>query len=166
MGAGVTPEEGARPGLLHDRDYVSVLTGQGISALGSAATFVAMPLVVLLLTGSGLLMGLVGILETVPDLLFGLPAGVDADRWDRRRVMIAPDFGRAVLTATIPLAVIAGLPVVPVILIVVGPLNLLRVLFSAAQNASLPALAGRAPLAAGAGYFEAVWAFGYVLGPA
>jgi MFS family permease len=166
MGAGVTPEEGARPGLLHDRDYVSVLTGQGISALGSAATFVAMPLLVLLLTGSGLLMGLVGILETVPDLLFGLPAGVYADRWDRRRVMIAADFGRAVLTATIPLAVIAGLPVVPVILIVVGPLNLLRVLFSAAQNASLPALAGRDRLAAGAGYFEAVWAFGYVLGPA
>ena len=155
-----------RPGLLHDRDYVSVLVGQGISALGSAATMVALPLLVLLLTGSGLLMGVVGILESAPDLLFGLPAGVYADRWDRRKVMIGADFGRASLTALIPLAVIAGLPVVPVILLVVGPINFLRVLFSAAQNASVPALAGRDRLAAGAGYLEAVFAFGYVVGPA
>jgi hypothetical protein len=66
----------------------------------------------------------------------------------------------------IPLAVIAGLPVVPVILVVVAPINVLRVLFSAAQSASIPALAGRERLNSGAGYFEAVWAFGYVLGPA
>ncbi len=161
-----TPESARRPGHLHDRDYGSGQAGPWISALGSAVTMVAMPLLVLLLTGSGLLMGVVGILESAPDLVFGLPAGVYADRWDRRKVMIAADFGRAVLTALIPLAVIVGVPVVPVILLVVAPLNLLRVLFSAAQNASVPALAGRDRLSAGAGYFEAVWAFGYVVGPA
>lgn len=156
----------ASPSLLRDHDFVSVLIGQGVSAMGSAITMVAMPLLVLLMTGSGLLMGLVGILETGPDLLFGLPAGAYADRWDRRRVMIVADGGRALLTALIPLAVIAGLPAVPVILVVVAPINVLRVLFSAAQNASIPTLAGRERLNAGAGYFEAVWAFGYVLGPA
>jgi predicted MFS family arabinose efflux permease len=71
-----------------------------------------------------------------------------------------------VLTALIPMAVIAGLPAVRVILVVVAPINVLRVLFSAAQNASIPTLAGRDRLSAGAAYFEAVWAFGYVLGPA
>lgn len=153
-------------GLLRDRDFTSVLVGQGVSAMGSAVTMVAMPLLVLLMTGSGLLMGIVGILESAPDLLFGLLAGAYADRWDRRRAMIFADAGRALLTALIPLAVIAGLPAVPVILIVVAPINVLRVLFSAAQNASMPALAGRDRLSAGAGYFEAVWALGYVLGPA
>jgi MFS family permease len=154
------------PSLLHDRDFASVLVGQGVSAMGSAVTMVAMPLLVLLLTGSGLLMGVVGILETAPDLLVGLPAGAYADRWDRRRVMILADAGRALLTALIPLAVIAGLPAVPVIMLVVAPINVLRVLFSAAQNASIPTLAGRDRLNAGAAYFEAVWALGYVLGPA
>jgi len=155
-----------RPGLLHERDYVSVLIGQGISALGSAMTMVALPLMVLLLTGSGLLMGVVGILETIPDLAIGLPAGAYADRWDRRRVMIVADTGRALLTALIPLAVVLGLPVIPVVLIVVCPINVLRVLFSAAQNASTPALAGRDRLTAAAGYFEAIYALGYVIGPA
>jgi MFS family permease len=152
--------------LLRDRDFASVLVGQGVSAMGSAVTMVAMPLLVLLLTGSGLLMGVVGILESAPDLAVGLIVGAYADRWDRRPVMIAADAGRALLTAAIPLAVIVGLPAVPVILIVVAPINVLRVVFSAAQNASMPALAGRGRLNAGAGYFEAVWALGFVLGPA
>lgn len=160
------PAAGPAPSLLRDRDFASVLVGQGVSAMGSAVTMVAMPLLVLLMTGSGLLMGVVGILETAPDLLVGLPAGAYADRWDRRRVMILADAGRALLTALIPLAVIAGLPAVPVIMLVVAPINVLRVLFSAAQNASIPTLAGRDRLNAGAAYFEAVWAFGYVLGPA
>ena len=155
-----------QPSLLRERDYVSVLVGQGISALGSAMTMVALPLMVLLLTGSGLLMGAVGILESIPDLIFGLPAGAYADRWDRRRVMILSDAGRALLTALIPLAAVLGLPVIPVVLLVVGPINVLRVLFSAAQNASIPALAGRDRLAAAAGYFEAIYALGYVIGPA
>jgi predicted MFS family arabinose efflux permease len=81
-------------------------------------------------------------------------------------VMILADGGRALLTALIPLAVIAGLPPVPVIMLVVFPINVLRVLFSAAQNASVPALAGRDNLNAAAAYFEAVWGLGYVLGPA
>jgi MFS family permease len=171
MTTGTTETAAAEPGpkknsLLGDRDFTSVLIGQGVSAMGSAVTMVAMPLLVLLLTGSGLLMGIVGILETAPDLLIGLPAGAYADRWDRRKVMILADAGRAGLTALIPLAVIAGSPAVPVILLVVGPINVLRVLFSAAQNASIPALAGRDRLSAGAAYFEAVWAFGYVMGPA
>jgi len=156
----------AGPGLLRDHDFVSVLVGQGVSAMGSAVTMVAMPLLVLLVTGSGLLMATVGILETAPDLLFVLLAGAYADRWDRRRVMIVADAGRAILTALIPLAVIVGLPPVPVIFIVVGPINMLRVMFSAAQNASVPALAGRDRLNAASGYFEAVWGLGYVLGPA
>jgi MFS family permease len=151
---------------MRDRDFTSVLVGQGISAMGSAVTMVAMPLLVLLLTGSGLLMGIVGILETAPDLLIGLPAGAYTDRWDRRRVMVLADGGRALLTALIPIAVLAGLPPVPVILAVVFPINVLRVMFSAAQNASLPTLAGRDRLNAGAAYFEAVWGLGYVLGPA
>ena len=155
-----------RPDLLREHDYVSVLLGQGISALGSAMTMVALPLMVLLLTGSGLLMGVVGILETIPDLVIGLPAGAYADRWDRRRVMIVTDAGRALLTALIPLAAVLGLPIIPVVLIVVLPINILRVLFSAAENASIPALAGRDRLAAAAGYIEAVYALGYVIGPA
>jgi MFS transporter, ENTS family, enterobactin (siderophore) exporter len=152
--------------LLRDRSYLAVLASQGISAMGDAVTFIAMPLFVLVLTGSGVMMGIVGILETVPDFLFGLPAGALADRSDRRRILIATDLGRAFLTALIPLSVLLGLPTMTVILIVVGPINVLRVFFAAALNASVPALAGRDRLSAGSGYLEAVGGLAYVLGPA
>jgi MFS transporter, ENTS family, enterobactin (siderophore) exporter len=155
-----------RASLLREADYLAVLVGQGVSSLGDAASFIALPLLVLLLTGSGLLMGVVGILETAPDLIFGLPAGAFADRWDRKRVMIVADAGRAMLTALIPLSVLLGWPTMTVILLVVGPVNVLRVFFAAAENASIPALAGRDRLAAGSGYLEAVYSLGYILGPA
>jgi MFS family permease len=47
-----------------------------------------MPLLVLFLTGSGALMGIVGALQLLPDLVLGLPAGALADRWDRGRMMM------------------------------------------------------------------------------
>ena len=86
-----------RKSPLREHDYLAVLLGQGVSSLGDAATFVALPLLVLLLTGSGLLMGIVGILETAPDLVFGLPAGASALSWQRacahRRSGSVPLFG-------------------------------------------------------------------------
>ncbi|MGZ6260252.1 MAG: MFS transporter, partial [Candidatus Limnocylindrales bacterium] len=92
--AEVAPER-----LRDNRDFVAVLSGQGISALGDAVTFTALPLLVFALTGSGVAMGVVAALETLPDLIVGLPAGALADRWDRRRMMLFADLGRGLLTA-------------------------------------------------------------------
>jgi hypothetical protein len=85
--------------LSHNRDFMLLLGGQGISAFGDALSLTALPLLVLALTGSGIAMGIVGVLNTIPDLVFGLLAGVIADRSDRRLMILGADFGRAVLTA-------------------------------------------------------------------
>ena len=85
--------------LRSNRDFTVVLGGQAISAVGDAITLTAMPLLVLFLTGSGALMGTVAALGLLPNLLLGLPAGALADRWDRRRLMLWSDAGRALLTA-------------------------------------------------------------------
>ncbi len=81
-----------------------LLAGQGASAIGDAVSFTALPLLVLALTGSGLAMAFVGVLQSIPDLIFGMVAGVLADRGDRRRMMFLADLGRAALTALIPLS--------------------------------------------------------------
>src|SRR5262245_57524198 len=70
-----TPQE-----LGKNRDFLVVLFGQGISSFGDSITNTAMPILVLLLTGSGFAMGVVGVLTTLPDLILGLPAGAYADR--------------------------------------------------------------------------------------
>jgi MFS family permease len=160
------PAAAARPSLLRNRDFRVVLVGQGISALGDAVSFTVLPLLVLLLTGSGLQMGIVGALQMLPDLLIGLPAGALADRWDRRRMMLYADLGRALLTALIPISFALGWPTMTVILLVTFPISAFRVLFMAAYTGAVPNLVGRHDLGRANSYFEAIFSFGFILGPA
>ena len=128
--------------LGQNRDFKVLLGSQGISALGDAVSFTALPLLVLALTGSGFAMGVVGALQTLPDLFLGMLVGALADRSDRKRMMFMADFGRAFLTALIPLSVFLGGPTMVVILIVAAPMSILRSFFLAGYTASVPALVG------------------------
>ena len=155
-----------RESLWRNRDFKVLLAGQGVSGLGDVVSLTAVPLLVLYLTGSGLLMGVVGVLQSLPDLLFGLPVGALADRWDRRRMMLFADLGRALLTALIPLSLVVGLPTIAVVLAVTFPINVMRVFFAAAYTASVPSLVGRDEIGPANSYFEAVFSLGWIVGPA
>lgn len=97
--------EGRSKGPLRaNRNFQLLWTGQAISGLGSRASAVAYPLLVLSMTGSAALAGLVGFLGTVPYIIFQLPAGTVADRANRRRMMILCDAGRLIALCSIPLA--------------------------------------------------------------
>jgi MFS family permease len=152
--------------LRGNRDFWTVLVGQGISSFGDAITNTALPLLVLALTGSGFAMGIVGVLSTLPDLVVGLPAGAYADRWDRRKMMFGADLGRAILTAVIPISAWLGGPTLALILLVAFPLNVLRVLWLAAFTAAVPGLVGRGQIARANAIFEAVFNVGWIAGPA
>ncbi|HYO43039.1 MAG TPA: MFS transporter [Candidatus Limnocylindrales bacterium] len=152
--------------LRKNRDFMVVLFGQGISSFGDSISNTAMPILVLALTGSGFAMGIVGVLSTLPDLIIGLPAGAYADRWDRRRMMLGADLGRALLTALVPVSVWLGGPTLLVIIAVAFPLNVLRVLWLAAYTAAVPGLVGRDQVPRANGIFEAVFNIGWIVGPA
>lgn len=74
------PEAVSSPGLWQNREFRIVLGGQAVSAFGDAISLTVLPLLVVALTGSGIAMGIVGVLQLLPDLLLGLPAGAFADR--------------------------------------------------------------------------------------
>lgn len=152
--------------LLANRDFRVMLSSQGVSSLGDAVSFTALPLLVLALTGSGFAMGIVGALQTLPDLVFGMVAGALADRSDRKRMMLLADVGRAALTALIPISVALNGPTMAVILIVAAPLSVLRAFFLAGYTSSVPALVGRSQIARANSYFETVYSSGYIIGPA
>lgn len=152
--------------LARNRDFKVLLSTQGASAIGDAVSFTALPLLVFALTGSGLAMGIVGALQALPDLVFGMVAGAIADRADRKRMMFLADLGRGLLTALIPLSVFLGGPTLAVILLVAAPLSVLRSLFLAGYTASVPGLVGRSQLARANSIFEAVYSTGYIVGPA
>jgi hypothetical protein len=70
--------------------------GQLLSHFGSQTSSIAYPLLVLATTHSPAKAGVVGFVRYLANALFSLPAGVAADRWSRRRLMIAADGVRLV----------------------------------------------------------------------
>lgn len=125
-----------------------------------------MPLVVLALTGSGALLGVVAALELIPALLLALPSGALADRLDKRTLLIWSDLGRALLTAAIPLAIWWDAEPVLVILLVTAPINGLRVLFETAFASAVPPLVGRENLGRAMSLMESVLSVPFIVGPA
>lgn len=99
-----------RPRLLGNRDFRLLWAGETLSELGSQSASVAYPLLILALTGSPAKAGVVGLAKWLPLTLFSLPAGVLADRFDRKRLMIACDAVRMLAAASIVLALALGRP--------------------------------------------------------
>jgi MFS family permease len=94
--------------LRRNRDFTLLQAGQLLSTFGSAMSGIAYPLLVLAVTGSAAKAGYVGAIIFVPLLLFNLPAGVVADRVDRRRMMIASDVVSAVAVGALGAAALTG----------------------------------------------------------
>jgi len=94
--------------LRRNRDFVVLQTGQLLSALGGAFTSVAYPLLVLALTHSPAKAGLVSFARFLGAPLLGLGAGLAADRFDRKRIMIAADGVRALAVGTVAAITIAS----------------------------------------------------------
>jgi MFS family permease len=161
----VQRDDSAPEPLARNRDFRVLLVSQGVSSLGDAVSFTALPLLVLALTGSGVAMGVVGALQTLPDLVFGMFAGALADRSNRKRMMFGADLGRAALTALIPLSVLLSGPTMGIVLLVAAPMSMLRSLFLAGYTASVPALVGRPQVARANAIFETVYSAGYIVGP-
>ncbi len=77
--------------LRESKQYRRLYIAGLVSALGGQATYVATAFQLRDLTHSTLDVGALGLVELVPLLFFGLYGGVIADRWDRRRVIIASE---------------------------------------------------------------------------
>jgi len=98
----------SRPFL--NRDFQLLWIGETLSELGSQSSTVAYPLLVLALTGSPARAGIVGLAKWLPLAIFSLPAGVLADRVDRKRLMIGCDAVRLLGAASIVFALVLAHP--------------------------------------------------------
>src|ERR671937_2374061 len=93
--------------LWRNRDFVLLWSGQVVSTIGTRVTGIAFPLLVLAQTHSPARAGIVGFVQTLPYMLFYLPAGALVDRWDRKRVMLVADAGRALALGSLAVALAA-----------------------------------------------------------
>jgi len=94
--------------LRRNRDFLLYQSGGLLSTFGSGISGIAYPLLTLSLTHSAAKTGYVGAVEFAPLVLLSVPAGVAADRFDRRLLMIAADVIGAAALGLLAAAVLTG----------------------------------------------------------
>lgn len=92
--------------LRRNRDFALLQAGQLLSGAGTQTTAIAYPLLVLAATGSAAKAGLVAFARILPMALLALPAGVAADRWDRRRLLLGADAVRLLALGGLAVAIL------------------------------------------------------------
>jgi len=109
-----------------------------VSTIGTRVTSVAYPLLVLALTHSPAKAGIVGFAQSLPYLLCFLPAGALVDRWNRKRIMLVADAGRAIALGSLGVVLAVGsLPFAQIVAVAFIE-GACFVFFSLAENAALP----------------------------
>jgi MFS family permease len=111
--AGSAPDhaaDAAAPPLRRNRPYLLLMTGLTADSVGGSVTMFAVPLVALSLTGSATAAGVIAAVGNLGALLATLPAGVVADRTDRRRLIVASaSIGALLWTAVVVAGVLGAL---------------------------------------------------------
>ncbi|HYX48849.1 MAG TPA: MFS transporter, partial [Ktedonobacteraceae bacterium] len=151
--------------LWHNRDYLLLWFGQTISSIGSGVSELAFPLLVLALTHSPAQAGFASALRTLPYFIFTLPGGALIDRWNRKRVMIFCDTGRAISMASIPVALVFGHLTLVQLYIVSLLEGSLYVFFDLAETASLPRVVSKEQLPAALSQNQVTFGITNLLGP-
>ena len=108
-GAGpATPPADPRAALLKDRNFRWMIGGSALSMLGDQFTLIALPWLVLQMTGDTLVLGTVLALISVPRALFILIGGALVDRHSPKQVLMITKYVNLVLLAALAGLVFAG----------------------------------------------------------
>jgi hypothetical protein len=94
-------------GLLRNRALTRLLVGEFVSSIGDWLYLVALLIVVYEASGSALVLGIIGAARVAPYIFLSVPAGIAADRFDRRLILIYTDVARGLIM--VALAVITAL---------------------------------------------------------
>ncbi|NUR57787.1 MAG: MFS transporter [Catenulispora sp.] len=147
------------------REFRLMWAGQTLSVLGSQLTMLALPLVVLRATGSATAAGLALTVRLLAATAARLPAGVSADRSDRRRLMMTADASRAAAVLGVAVAVLCHHTWLPVILAAVVVDGVATAYFGPAQSAAVRHLVADDDLASVMGLNQARAQSISVIGP-
>jgi hypothetical protein len=94
--------------LWRNRDFVLLESGLLLSSVGTSLTTVAYPLLTLAVTHSAAKAGVVTFARLLPFGVLSLVAGLAADHWPRKRLMISADAVRVVAMGAFAAVLLAG----------------------------------------------------------
>ncbi|OWV11566.1 MFS transporter [Micromonospora wenchangensis] len=151
--------------LWRNSNYRTFLGIQTLSAIGDSFSYVAIPLLVLQVTGSLVQMGIVTGLTGVASITTGVFAGVVVDRFDRRTLLMICDGARCVLYGTVALVFLVAEPSWLIYLVV--PLaGVFSMIFQVTYVAVVPAIVPTDQITRANGHLYATYAIASVAGPA
>ena len=156
----------ARPSLWRHGDFRKLWTAATVSVLGSQVTLIAVPYIALtMLHASVFQVSLLAAVEMLPFLLITLPAGAWLDRVRRRPVLVAADFGRAVVLLSIPVAYVVGAMSIGQLFVVAFVTGTCTALFDVADQSFLPVLLDREDLVDGNARLQVSYSVAQIGGP-
>lgn len=152
--------------LRQSRDYRIIFFSGVITYLGSMITYVALPFQVAQLTDSYLAVGLIGLVEIAPLIIFGLYGGALADSIDRRVLVLATELFALLLVALLLVNALLPEPRLWVLYVVAVLLAANNGLQRPSLDAMTPRLVPHDQLAAAGALNTIKWNLGSIVGPA
>ena len=152
--------------LRTSRDFRLLFAAGTIFYFGGFMTFVAVPYALYHLTGSNAAVGLVGVVELVPLVVFGLYGGALADHADRRRILVGCGTAQVLLTGVLAVNAFLDHPRVWVLYVVAALLAAASALQRPSKEALLPRTVGHGEIAAANALDSLGVHVGVLVGPA
>lgn len=157
--------QGAFPAFKNP-NYRIYFFGQLVSVIGTWLQIVAQGWLVLQLTQSEFLIGLIAALATAPALFFSLFGGVIVDRFAKKRILVLTQLANLLLALMLGIITIAGLTTIGVIGVIAFAMGTVNSLDAPARQAFIPEVVNRHELPSAIALNSAIFNTGRVLGPA
>lgn len=152
--------------LWRNRDFLKLWSAQATSIFGSELASLAYPLTaIIVLEATTFQMGLLQATGNASGFLIGLFAGVIADRFRRKPLLIAADLGRAFFAVTIPVAAFLGVLRIEQLYVVAFLTGALNILSLVAGMSFLPALVEKEQLVEGNSKIGTTESIALIAGP-
>ncbi len=152
--------------LRQSRDYRFIFASGLITFLGSMITYVALPFQVAQLTGSFVAVGLIGLFQLVPLVVFGLWGGSLADSVDRRIMVLSTELAAGVLITALLVNALLPSPQLWILYVVAMSLAVTDGLQRPSLDAMIPRVVPHDQLAAAGALNALKFQLGTILGPA
>ncbi len=150
---------------LRNRNFLLLWIGEGISLLGDQFYMIALPWLVLQLTGSALALGGVMALAGIPRALFMLVGGALVDRFSPRLVMMVSNVARLILTALLSVLVLTNNIHIEMLYVFALAFGLADAFYFPGQSAIVPQLLSEDQLQAGNTFVQGTAQLSLFLGP-
>ena len=158
------PTRGA-PWLL-TRDFRLVWWSQLLSQVADGVSKLALLWFVYSVTGSPLKTTIIGVLQTVPPIVFSPLIGVFVDRFPKKAILIATDVARAILIGVIPCMISAERFTVESLYLLVFLYGVATAMFVPTLSSSVPFMVSRPQFTAANALLQSTTSIGIIMGPA